>query len=133
MLTVSYLPIETNVWLYVPVYSAVPRPTVNSDTAVSNTSSGVEGSCPLDVVLVTLSCFLSVLVALVVGVVLGWCVGRRGRREGREREIRELSDRRMELVKQECIYDEPCLTGTAISVAPNQAYGHINIRSNQTN
>ena len=139
VLTVSYLPIETNVWLYVPVYSAVPRPTVNSDTTVSSTSSGGEGNCPLDVVLVTLSCFLSVLVALVVGVVLGWCVGRRvrrERREGREREIRELSDRRMsekELVKQECIYDEPCLTGTAISVAPNQAYGHINIRSNQTN
>ena len=133
MLTVSYLPIETNVWLYVPVYSAVPRPTVNSDTTVSSTSSGGEGNCPLAVVLVTLSCFLSVLVALVVGVVLGWCVGRRVRREGREREIRELSDRRMELVKQECIYDEPCVTKTAISVAPNQAYGHIdNIRSNQT-
>ena len=136
MLTVSYLPIETNVWLYVPVYSAVPRPTVNSDTTVSSTSNGGEGNCPLDVVLVILSCFLSVLVALVVGVVLGWCVGRRVRRERREREIRELSDRRMsekELVKQECIYDEPCLTKTAISVAPNQAYGHINIRSNQTN
>ena len=96
-------------------------------------SSGGEGNCPLEVVLVTLSCFLSVLVALVVGVVLGWCVGRRVRREGRER---ELSDRRMsekELVKKECIYDEPCVTGTAISVAPNQAYGNINIRSNQNN
>ena len=118
------------------MYSAVRRPTVNSDTTVSSTSSGVEGNFPLDVVLVTLSCFLSVLVALVVGVVLGWCVGRRVRRVRREREISELSDRRMsekELVKQECIYDEPCLTGTAISVAPNQAYGHINIRSNQTN
>ena len=53
-----------------------------------------------------------------------------------DNQIWELSDRRMserELVKQECIYDEPCLTKTAISVAPNQAYGHINIRSNQTN
>ena len=102
------MPIETNVWLYVPVYSAVPRPTVNSDTTVSSTSSGGEGNCPLDVVLVTLSCFLSILVALLVGVVLGWCVGR----ERREREISELSDRRMsekELVKQECIYDEPCV------------------------
>ena len=83
--------------------------------------------------IVTLTFAVTVLGALLLGVTLGWCGGRRrGRREGGERECKELANKRLnekELVK-ESIYDEPSLvTGTAISVAPNQAYGHVSLRT----
>ena len=113
----------------------VSRPTTNTPTTIALTATrhSAGEDCFLSIVIVTLTFAVVVLGALLLGVTVGWCGGRRrGRREGVERECKELANRRLsekELVK-ESIYDEPSLvTGTAISVAPNQAYGHVSLRT----
>ena len=115
--------------------TTVSCPTTNTPTtiALTATSHSAGEDCSLCIVIVTLTFAVAVLGALLLGVTVGWCWGRRkGRREGGERECWELTNRRLsekKLVK-ESIYDEPSLvTGTTISVAPNQANGHVSLRT----
>ena len=66
---------------------------------------------------------ITLFIALPLGVVLGCCGMRYKMRHGQGPLIKCLQKR----MEQPAIYEEPLVT--AIPVSANQAYGHINIKS----
>ena len=85
----------------------------DSDDGSDSTSDGISAGA-----VAGLAVALTLLVALPVGVVLGWCIWRRGRGQGTQQKMEKV---------QGAIYEEPVPgpVDAAIPLTDNQAYGQV--------
>ena len=96
----------------------------SGESGESGESGGISAGAAAGVAI-----FITVLMSLPVGVLIGcwgaWCVRRRGKRRG-PRSTQQEQPQQL----QGAIYEEPGpgLVDTAIPLTDNQAYGHINMQ-----